>query len=170
MILEEMKAIASRTAGNDVTRAIVTVPTNFDMAQRKATEDACEIAGLNCIRIVNEPTAASIAYGLQEELEDDEERSIVVFDLGGSKLDVSILTVSDGLIDVQATSGNPYLGGRDFDNVLIDKCIAEFKRNFDIDLRVETPENMVSIQRLRQACEKAKCELSTESNTEIRVS
>ena len=74
------------------------------MAQRKATEDACEIAGLNCIRIVNEPTAASVAYGLQEELEDDEERSIVVFDLGGSKLDVSILTVSDGLIDVEATS------------------------------------------------------------------
>ena len=76
---------------------------------------------------------------------DDEDRSIVVFDLGGSKLDVSILTVSDGLIDVEATCGNPFLGGRDFDNVLIDKCIAEFKSNFDIDLRVETPENMVSI-------------------------
>ena len=116
----------------------------FNKSQRKATEDACEIAGLNCIRIINEPTAASIAYGLQEDIE-DEDRSIVVFDLGGGTLDISILEVSSGLISVEATRGDPFLGGRDFDNVLLNKCVTEFKNNFDIDLREETSENKVSM-------------------------
>ena len=144
MVLEKMKAIASRAAELDVVNAVVTVPAYFNKSQRKATEDACEIAGLNCIRIINEPTAASIAYGLQEDIE-DEDRSIVVFDLGGGTLDISILEVSSGLISVEATSGNPFLGGRDFDNVLLNKCVTEFKNNFDIDLRVQTPENKLSM-------------------------
>ena len=138
MVLERMKAIASREAGFEVNNAVVTVPAYFNKSQRQATEDACQIADLNCLRIISEPTAASIAYGLhlsEEGLDEDEERTIVVFDLGGGTLDISILTVTEGVIDVEATSGDPFLGGRDFDNVLINLCVEEFKNNFEIDIR-----------------------------------
>ena len=128
-----MKAIAKDAAGCEITKAIVTVPAYFTKSQRKATSDACKIAGLVCQRIINEPTAASLAYGLQLNTDDEEsdwEKTIVVFDLGGGTFDISILEVSEGVIEVQATSGDSFLGGRDFDNVLIDLCVKEFKNNF----------------------------------------
>ena len=124
MVLEKMKKIAENHAGREVKDAVVTVPAYFNKSQKQATSDACEIAGLNCMRIINEPTAASIAYGLHiaDELI-DEDRSIMVFDLGGGTLDISILIIASGMVDVEATNGDTFLGGRDFDDVLVNICL-----------------------------------------------
>ena len=124
MVLEKMKKIAENYAGREVKDAVVTVPAYFNKSQKQATSDACEIAGLNCMRIINEPTAASIAYGLHiaDELM-EEDRSIMVFDLGGGTLDISVLNIASGMVDVEATNGDTFLGGRDFDDVLVNICL-----------------------------------------------
>merc|ERR1712165_153501 len=126
MVLTKMKTIAEEYLGHEVTHAVVTVPAYFNDAQRAATKDAGTIAGLNVIRIINEPTAAAIAYGLNEKGEG--EKNVLVFDLGGGTFDVSLLTIEDGIFEVKATSGDTHLGGEDFDNRIVDFCLQDFKR------------------------------------------
>ncbi len=161
MILGNLKETAESYLGDKVAKAVITVPAYFNDAQRQATKDAGEIAGLKVERIVNEPTAACLAFGLEK----DKEGKIVVFDLGGGTFDVSILDIGDGVFEVAATSGDTHLGGDDFDQVLIDWVAADFQKEHGVDLR----QDVMALQRLREACEKAKCELSSTPQTNINL-
>ena len=162
MILQKLKADAEEFLGEDVTDAVITVPAYFNDAQRQATKDAGRVAGLNVLRIVNEPTAASLAYGLDK---DDEDQTILVFDLGGGTFDVSVLELGDGVFEVKATSGDNHLGGDNFDKALVDWMIAEFKKDQAVDLSKDA----VALQRLFDAAEKAKIELSSAQSTQIHL-
>jgi molecular chaperone DnaK len=160
-ILGYLKECAEDYLGGEVKEAVITVPAYFNDAQRQATKDAGAIAGLDVRRIVNEPTAAAIAYGVDK----DKSGKVAVFDLGGGTFDVSILDMGDGVFEVLATSGDSHLGGDDFDAALIDYVAAEFKKENGIDLR----EDQMALQRLKEACEKAKCELSSGTETQINL-
>ena len=162
MILQKMKKTAEDYLGQDVTRAVITVPAYFNDSQRQATKEAGEIAGLTVERIINEPTAASLAYGLDKK---DTYQKIVVFDFGGGTHDVSILELGDGVFEVLATDGDTHLGGDDVDQKIIDWLAEEFKKDEDMDLR----EDPMALQRLREAAEKAKIELSSSAQTEINL-
>jgi molecular chaperone DnaK len=162
MILQKMKKTAEDYLGQSVTRAVITVPAYFNDAQRQATKEAGEIAGLTVERIINEPTAASLAYGLDKKNSD---QKIVVFDFGGGTHDVSILELGDGVFEVLATDGDTHLGGDDVDQKIIDWLAEEFKADESIDLR----EDSMALQRLREAAEKAKIELSSSNQTEINL-
>ena len=159
MILQKMKETAESFLGSDVTQAVITVPAYFNDSQRQATKDAGKIAGLEVLRIINEPTAAALAYGLDKK----DSGTIVVYDLGGGTFDVSILEVGDGVFEVKSTNGDTFLGGEDFDVALIDYLAEEFKKETGIDLR----EDKIALQRLKEAAEKAKIELSSASQTEV---
>ena len=161
MILGKLKKDAEAYLGEPVTQAVITVPAYFNDAQRQATKDAGKIAGLDVLRIINEPTAAALAYGLDKQ----ENETILVFDLGGGTFDVSILEVGDGLVEVKATSGDTHLGGDDWDQVIVDWLAEEFKRENGIDLRTDRQ----ALQRLKEAAEKAKIELSNTVQTEINL-
>jgi molecular chaperone DnaK len=161
MILGKLKADAEAYLGDQVTQAVITVPAYFNDAQRQATKDAGEIAGLEVLRIINEPTAAALAYGLDKK----KDETILVFDLGGGTFDVSILDVGDGVVEVKATSGDTHLGGDDWDAVLMEWATAEFKKEQGIDLRNDRQ----ALQRIREASEKAKIELSSLMETEINL-
>lgn len=162
MVLQKIKADAEKYFGEPVTRAVITVPAYFNDAQRQATKDAGEIAGLTVERIINEPTAAALAYGLDKHAND---KKIAVFDLGGGTFDISILELGDGVFQVLSTNGDTYLGGDDFDNRIIEWIVAEFKKTDSIDLS----QDRVALQRLKEAAEKAKIELSTQHETEINL-
>ncbi len=160
-ILQKMKQSAEDYLGEKVTEAVVTVPAYFNDSQRQATKDAGRIAGLNVLRIINEPTAASLAYGLDKK----KDEKIVVFDLGGGTFDVSILELGEGVFEVKATNGDTFLGGEDFDQKVMDYLSEEFKKDQGIDLR----KDRMALQRLKEAAEKAKCELSTTMETDINL-
>jgi len=162
MILQKMKKTAEDYLGQEVTEAVITVPAYFNDSQRQATKEAGEIAGLKVKRIINEPTAASLAYGLDKKSKD---LKIAVFDLGGGTFDISILELGDGVFEVKSTNGNTHLGGDDFDQTLIDWLAEEFKKDENIDLRKDP----MAMQRLREAAEKAKIELSSATSTEINL-
>jgi molecular chaperone DnaK len=161
-ILQKMKQTAEDYLGETVTDAVVTVPAYFNDSQRQATKDAGTISGLNVLRIINEPTAASLAYGLDKG---DGDRKIAVFDLGGGTFDVSVLELGDGVFEVKSTNGDTYLGGEDFDQAVIEYLCAEFKKDQGIDLSGDK----MALQRLKEAAEKAKCELSTSQETDINL-
>ena len=161
MILSKIKADAEKHLGEPVTEAVITVPAYFDDAQRQATKDAGKIAGLEVKRIINEPTAAALAYGLEK----GKEEKIVVFDLGGGTFDVSVLELGDGVFEVKSTNGDTHLGGEDFDNRIVDHFIEEFKKNEGIDLKKDN----AALQRLKDEAEKAKKELSTTTQVEINL-
>jgi len=162
MVLQKMKKTAEDYLGSEVTEAVVTVPAYFNDAQRQATKEAGEVAGLKVSRIINEPTAAALAYGLDKA---DQDKTIAVFDLGGGTFDVSILDLGDGVFEVKSTNGDTHLGGDDFDQVLIDWLAEEFKAEESIDLR----QDPMALQRLKEAAEKAKVELSSSTQTEINL-
>ena len=162
IILQKMKKTAEDYLGAEVTDAVITVPAYFNDAQRQATKEAGEIAGLNVRRIVNEPTAAALAYGLDKS---DKDMKIAVFDLGGGTFDISILELGDGVFEVRSTNGDTHLGGDDFDHVIIDWLADEFKNDEGVDLR----EDPMAMQRLKEAAEKAKIELSSSTSTEINL-
>ena len=162
MVLQKMKKTAEDYLGQEVTEAVITVPAYFSDAQRQATKEAGEIAGLNVRRIVNEPTAASLAYGLDKTTKD---MKIAVFDLGGGTFDISILELGDGVFEVKSTNGDTHLGGDDFDHVIIDWLAEEFLREEGVDLRKDP----MALQRLKEAAEKAKIELSSTTSTEINL-
>ena len=161
MILQYLKESAEAFLGEKVTDAVITVPAYFNDSQRQATKDAGKIAGLNVKRIINEPTAASLAYGLDKK----KEETIVVYDLGGGTFDISILDIGEGVFEVKATNGDTHLGGDDFDQRIIQYLAGEFKKDQGIDLTTDA----IALQRLREAAEKAKCELSTRMQTEINL-
>jgi molecular chaperone DnaK len=160
-ILQKMKQTAEDHLGEKVTEAVITVPAYFNDSQRQATKDAGRIAGLNVLRIINEPTAASLAYGLDKK----KDEKIAVFDLGGGTFDISILEIGDGVFEVKATHGDTFLGGEDFDQRVIDYLADEFRKDQGIDLR----KDRMALQRLKEAAEKAKCELSTAAETDINL-
>ncbi|HEX6846395.1 MAG TPA: molecular chaperone DnaK [Chitinophagaceae bacterium] len=162
MVLQKMKKTAEDYLGQEVTEAVITVPAYFNDAQRQATKEAGEIAGLNVRRIVNEPTAAALAYGLDKDKHD---HKVAVFDLGGGTFDISILEMGDGVFEVKSTNGDTHLGGDDFDKVVMDWLADEFKKDEAIDLRKDP----MALQRLKEAAEKAKVELSSSSETEINL-
>ena len=162
IILQKMKKVAEDFLGHEVTEAVVTVPAYFNDSQRQATKEAGEIAGLNIKRIINEPTAAALAYGLDKKSKD---MTIVVYDLGGGTFDVSILELGDGVFEVKSTNGDTHLGGDDFDHVIIDWMADQFKSQENIDLRKDP----MALQRLKEAAEKAKVELSSSIETEINL-
>jgi molecular chaperone DnaK len=162
MILQKMKKTAEDYLGQEVTEAVITVPAYFNDAQRQATKEAGEIAGLTVRRIVNEPTAAALAYGLDKDGKDEK---IAVFDLGGGTFDISILELGDGVFEVKSTNGDTHLGGDDFDKVVMDWLADEFKKEENVDLRKDP----MALQRLKEAAEKAKVELSSSSETEINL-
>ena len=162
MVLQKMKKTAEDYLGQEVTEAVITVPAYFSDAQRQATKEAGEIAGLNVRRIVNEPTAASLSYGLDKTIKD---MNIAVFDLGGGTFDISILELGDGVFEVKSTNGDTHLGGDDFDHVIIDWLAEEFLREEGVDLRKDP----MALQRLKEAAEKAKIELSSTTSTEINL-
>src|SRR5512136_2699413 len=161
MILGKLKKDAEAYLGEPVTQAIITVPAYFNDSQRQATKDAGKIAGLEVLRIINEPTASALAYGLDKK----KDETILVFDLGGGTFDISLLDVGDGVVEVKATSGDTHLGGDDWDQVLVDTIADEFKREQGIDLRADRQ----ALQRLREAAEKAKIELSNLLETEVNL-
>lgn len=161
MLLQKMKETAESFLGETVTKAVITVPAYFNDSQRQATKDAGKIAGLEVERIINEPTAAALAYGLDKK----ESGTIVVYDLGGGTFDVSVLEVGDGVFEVKSTNGDTFLGGEDFDTRIIDYLADEFKKSDGIDLR----EDKLALQRLKEAAEKAKIELSSTSQTEVNL-
>lgn len=161
MVLQKMKQTAEDYLGEKVTDAVITVPAYFNDSQRQATKDAGKISGLNVLRIINEPTAASLAYGLDKK----NEMTIAVFDLGGGTFDVSILDLGDGVFEVKSTNGDTFLGGEDFDQRIIDYVADEFKKDQGIDLRGDK----MALQRLKEASEKAKCELSSSMETDINL-
>lgn len=161
MVLQKMRQTAEDYLGEKVPEAVITVPAYFNDSQRQATKDAGRIAGLNVLRIINEPTAASLAYGLDKK----KDEKIAVYDLGGGTFDISILEIGEGVFEVKSTNGNTHLGGDDFDQKIIDWLIAEFKKEHAIDLGRDKR----TLQRLKEAAEKAKCELSTASQTEINL-
>ena len=156
-----MKETAEKYLGQEVTKAVITVPAYFNDAQRQATKDAGKIAGLEVLRIINEPTAASLAYGLDKK----QNKKIAVYDLGGGTFDVSILELGDGVFEVKSTNGDTFLGGEDFDNTIVDYLIAEFKKDNGIDLTSDK----LALQRLKEAAEKAKIELSSAEQTDINL-
>ena len=160
-ILQKMKETAEKYLGQEVTKAVITVPAYFNDAQRQATKDAGKIAGLEVLRIINEPTAASLAYGLDKK----QNKKIAVYDLGGGTFDVSILELGDGVFEVKSTNGDTFLGGEDFDNSIVDYLIAEFKKDNGIDLTSDK----LALQRLKEASEKAKIELSSAEQTDINL-
>src|SRR5215216_49827 len=162
MILQKLKADAEAKLGEKITQAVITVPAYFNDSQRQATKDAGKIAGLEVLRIINEPTAASLAYGLDKHGKDE---TIAVYDLGGGTFDISILSVGEGVFEVKATNGDTFLGGDDFDQRVIDWIIDEFKKDQGIDLR----QDRMALQRLKEAAEKAKIELSSTQSTEINL-
>ena len=162
MILRKMKKTAEDYLGQEVTEAVITVPAYFDDSQRQATKEAGEIVGLKVKRIVNEPTAAALAYGLDKSRK---EQKIAVFDLGGGTFDISILELGDGVFEVKSTNGDTHLGGDDFDHVIIDWLADEFKSDEGVDLRRDP----MAMQRLKEAAEKAKIELSSSTSTEINL-
>ena len=161
MTLKKMKETAEEYLGEEVTQAVITTPAYFNDAQRQATKDAGMIAGLEVLRIINEPTAASLAYGLDKKTEE----KIAVYDLGGGTFDISILEIGDGVFQVKSTNGDTHLGGDDFDQVIVDWLADDFKASNGIDLRVDP----MALQRLKEVAEKAKCELSTTLQTEINL-
>jgi molecular chaperone DnaK len=161
MILQKLKADAEAYLGETITDAVVTVPAYFNNAQREATKDAGKIAGLNVVRIINEPTAASLAYGLDKEAD----QTILVFDLGGGTFDVSVLELGDGVFEVKATNGDNHLGGDNFDKAIVDWMVGEFKKDQGIDLAADK----MALQRLYEAAEKAKIELSSTMTTQINL-
>jgi len=161
-ILIKMKETAEKYLGQEVTKAVITVPAYFNDAQRQATKDAGKIAGLEVLRIINEPTAASLAYGLDKKKEN---KKIAVYDLGGGTFDVSILELGDGVFEVKSTNGDTFLGGEDFDNTIVDYLVSEFKKDSGIDLRSDK----LALQRLKEAAEKAKIELSSTEQTDINL-
>lgn len=164
MVLSKMKEVAETYLGTKVNDAVITVPAYFNDSQRQATKDAGSIAGLNVLRIINEPTAAALAYGLDKNLTG--EKNVLIFDLGGGTFDVSILSISEGsLFEVRATSGDTHLGGEDFDNRLIDHFAQEFERKYKKNLK-ESPK---SIRRLHTACERAKRTLSSSTEASLEV-
>lgn len=162
MVLIKMKEIAESYIGEEVTDAVVTVPAYFNDSQRQATKDAGTIAGLNILRIINEPTAAAIAYGLDNQ---PSEKFVLIFDLGGGTFDVSLLNIDDGIFEVKATAGDTHLGGEDFDNLLVKHFTDEFKRKYKIDIT----NNKKASRRLRSACERAKRTLSSSSTASIEI-
>lgn len=163
MILVKMKEISEAYIGKDVKNAVITVPAYFNDAQRQATKDAGLIAGLNVLRIINEPTAAAIAYGLDKKTET--EKNVLIFDLGGGTFDVSLLTIDEGIFEVKATAGDTHLGGEDFDNRMVMHFVAEFKRKMKKDIS----NNERSMRRLRTACERAKRTLSSSSQAHLEI-
>ncbi len=160
-ILQKMKETAEKHLGQPVTKAVITVPAYFNDAQRQATKDAGKIAGLEVLRIINEPTAASLAYGLDKK----GGKKIAVYDLGGGTFDVSILEIGDGVFEVKSTNGDTFLGGEDFDDTIVDYLVSEFKKDNGIDLKSDK----LALQRLKEAAEKAKIELSATTQTEINL-
>jgi len=165
MILIKMKEIAEAFLGKTVKNAVVTVPAYFNDSQRQATKDAGVIAGLNVLRIINEPTAAAIAYGLDKKATSAGEKNVLIFDLGGGTFDVSLLTIEEGIFEVKATAGDTHLGGEDFDNRMVDHFVQEFKRKFKKDITG----NPRALRRLRTACERAKRTLSSTAQTSIEI-
>ena len=161
MILQKLKADAENYLGQKVTQAVITVPAYFNDSQRQATKDAGKIAGLEVLRIINEPTAAALAYGMDKE----QDQKIMIYDLGGGTFDVSILDIGDGVFEVLSTSGNTHLGGDDFDNAIINYLVDEFKKSNGIDLKADK----MAMQRLKEAAEKAKIELSGVQQTQINL-
>jgi len=161
LVLQKMKETAEKYLGQEVTKAVITVPAYFNDAQRQATKDAGKIAGLEVLRIINEPTAASLAYGLDKK----GAQKIAVYDLGGGTFDVSILEIGDGVFEVKSTNGDTFLGGEDFDDEIVNYLIGEFKKDNGIDLRTDK----LALQRLKEAAEKAKIELSSTTQTEINL-
>src|SRR3989442_1983885 len=161
IVLKSLKERAEKHFGEPIEKAVITVPAYFNDSQRQATKDAGRIAGLNVLRIINEPTAASLAYGLDKK----KDEKIAVFDLGGGTFDISILELGDGVFEVKATNGDTFLGGEDFDQRIIDYLADEFKKDQGIDLR----KDRMALQRLKEAAEKAKCELSSVTQTEINL-
>merc|ERR1712070_828812 len=162
MVLTKMKEIAEAYLGKEVKNAVVTVPAYFNDSQRQATKDAGSIAGLNVMRIINEPTAMGIAYGLDKK---GDEKNVLIFDLGGGTFDVSLLTIEEGIFEVKATAGDTHLGGEDFDNRLVDYFLTDFKRRF----RKDMSKNQRSLRRLRTACERAKRTLSSSTQAHIEI-
>jgi len=160
-VLQKMKETAEKYLGQEVSKAVITVPAYFNDAQRQATKDAGKIAGLEVLRIINEPTAASLAYGLDKKIN----KKIAVYDLGGGTFDVSILELGDGVFEVKSTNGDTFLGGEDFDNAIVDYLLSEFKKENGIDLKSDK----LALQRLKEAAEKAKIELSSAIQTEINL-
>ena len=160
-ILQKMKETAEKYLGQPVTKAVITVPAYFNDAQRQATKDAGKIAGLEVLRIINEPTAASLAYGLDKK----GGKKIAVYDLGGGTFDVSILEIGDGVFEVKSTNGDTFLGGEDFDDIIVDYLVSEFKKDNGINLKTDK----LALQRLKEAAEKAKIELSSATQTEINL-
>ena len=160
-ILQKMKETAEKYLGQEVTKAVITVPAYFNDAQRQATKDAGKIAGLEVLSIINEPTAASLAYGLDKK----QNKKIAVYDLGGGTFDVSILELGDGVFEVKSTNGDTFLGGEDFDNAIVDYLIGEFKKDSGIDLKSDK----LALQRLKEAAEKAKIELSSAEQTDVNL-
>ncbi|KMS66454.1 MULTISPECIES: molecular chaperone DnaK [Streptomyces] len=160
-VLQKLKRDAEAYLGEDVTDAVITVPAYFDDAQRQATKEAGEIAGLNVLRIINEPTAAALAYGLDK----GNEQTVLVFDLGGGTFDVSLLEMGEGVIEVKATNGDTHLGGDDWDQRVVDHLVTQFKNNYGVDLA----KDKMAVQRLREAAERAKIELSSSSETSINL-
>merc|ERR1712157_668997 len=162
MVLTKMKDIAEAYLGKEVKNAVVTVPAYFNDSQRQATKDAGSISGLNVLRIINEPTAAAIAYGLDKK---GDEKNVLIFDLGGGTFDVSLLTIEEGIFEVKATAGDTHLGGEDFDNRLVNHFVQEFKRKNKKDITG----NARAMRRLRTACERAKRTLSSTAQTSIEI-
>ncbi len=160
-ILQKMKETAEKYLGQEVSKAVITVPAYFNDAQRQATKDAGKIAGLEVLRIINEPTAASLAYGLDKK----ENKKIAVYDLGGGTFDISILELGDGVFEVKSTNGDTFLGGEDFDNTIVSYLVDEFKKENGIDLKSDK----LALQRLKEAAEKAKIELSSAEQTEVNL-
>lgn len=165
MVLIKMKETAEAYLGKTVTNAVITVPAYFNDSQRQATKDSGTIAGLNVLRIINEPTAAAIAYGLDKKASGSGERNVLIFDLGGGTFDVSILTIEDGIFEVKSTAGDTHLGGEDFDNRMVNHFAQEFKRKYKKDLTT----NKRALRRLRTACERAKRTLSSSSQASIEI-
>ena len=162
MVLQKMKKTAEDYLGREVKDAVITVPAYFNDSERTATKEAGQIAGLNVLRIINEPTAASLAYGVDKDKGD---KKIAVFDLGGGTFDISILEIGDGVFEVKSTNGDVYLGGDNFDDVIVDYLVDMFKKDYNVDLRKDN----MAFQRIREAAEKAKIELSSSSSTEINL-
>jgi len=158
-ILQKMKETAESYLGDTVTQAVITVPAYFNDAQRQATKDAGKIAGLEVLRIINEPTAAALAYGLDKK----KTGTVAVYDLGGGTFDISILEIGDGVFEVKSTNGDTFLGGEDFDMRIVDYLASEFKKESGVDLKSDK----MALQRLKESAEKAKIELSSQSQTEI---
>ena len=165
MVLEHMKEVAEAYLGDKVTDAVITVPAYFNDSQRQATKDAAIIAGLNPLRIINEPTAAAIAYGLEKNQDSSSEKNILIFDLGGGTFDVSILTLEDGIYEVKGTGGNTHLGGEDFDSRLVDFCVSDFKRKN----KKVISDNKRAMRRLRTACERCKRTLSSSASSTVEI-